>query len=1097
MRQLRLGLLGGFQARLDSGPPLTFRTHKAQALLAYLGLPAGAAHGRDQLPALPWGEIRDEQARSSLRQALYDLRRALGACAPALLHTDGETVALDPAAVDVDVATFTRLVGEGTPHALEQAASLYQGDLLAGSTVKEDPWEAWLMEERERLRELAVQGLTRLLTHQRTSGAAEAALRTAQQLLALDRLQESVHRTLMQLYAELGRRGAALRQYQHCVSVMQRELGLEPEAQTKQLYQDIVRQRASASGAGAAGPAPSPDGRQLFRAGPATRPVETPLVGREAEMAQLHVALDEASAGRGRLLAILGEAGIGKSRMVEELIALAARRDCRVLVGRAYESDQILFFGPWVDAFSAGELAQDREVLDALGPVWRSELARLLPEVTAPGAPALPGQANHRRLFESVARLLKQLTAPDPLLVVLEDLHWADEASLHLLAFLGRRVQTERMLVAVTAREEELEDARVLRDTLEDLARAEELVPLRLSSLTQPDTVALVRMLVPASAAATVEELGAQVWIASEGNPFVVVETMRALQEGAATPGMALPERVREVIERRLGRLADRSRSLLAVAAAIGREFDFDLLRCASGLDEDATAEGVEELVRRRVLTVVGERLAFTHERIREVAYSGLLRWRRRRLHYKIAEALEGLHADNLEPHYEALGLHYQQAEAWPKATLYLHQAANKAVSRSAYQRAIRCFEHALAALEHLPPERAALEDAIAIRLDLAPVLAATRSFAAPEVGDVYLKALALCEKVGETPKLFRTLCGLARFHGARGALRTARDLGEHLIALARRGQDPALMMEAYHTQSAILFSLGALAAAWDHAEQGIALYDPQQHSGHAFLYGGHDPGVCFMTHAAWALWMMGYPDQALQRVEDALSLARELAHPYTLAHALYYAAVLHMQRGEGPTVQARTEEVLALATEHDAPRWLVLATALRGRLLVEQGALEEGIALMRLGAAAHEWRDHLYYGVLLADACGRAGKTDEGLSVVNGGLARVSSTGFRYYEAELYRIKGELLLTSPAEAESCFQQARDIARGQMATSLELRATMSLSRLWQRQGKPAGARAMLAETYDRFTEGFDTVDLEQAKALLDHLAGPSGSDASC
>jgi len=246
------------------------------------------------------------------------------------------------------------------------------------------------------------------------------------------------------------------------------------------------------------------------------------------------------------------------------------------------------------------------------------------------------------------------------------------------------------------------------------------------------------------------------------------------------------------------------------------------------------------------------------------------------------------------------------------------------------------------------------------------------------------------------------------------------------------------------------------------------------------------------MTHAAWALWFLGYPDKALQRAQDGLTLARELSHPYTLAHALYFSAVLHMQRGEGPAVQARTDEVLGLATEQDSPRWLTMATALQGQLQVEQGALAEGIAQMRHGAGALEWRDHFYYEALLAAAWGSAGKTAEGLSVVNEGLARALSTGLRYYEAELHRIKGELLLKPPAvievEAESCFHQAIDIAHGQMATSLELRAVMSLSRLWQRQRKRAKARAVLAETYGRFTEGFDTVDLQEAKILLEELA---------
>ena len=245
MTRLHLNLLGGFEARPESGSSLTFRTQKAQALLAYLAVPPGQAHRRDKLAALLWGAMRDEQARASLRQALYDLRKNLGDAAGAL-RTEGDTVLLDPTAVDLDVMKFTGIAGEETPEALEQAALLYRGDFLDGFTVDEEPFETWLLEERGRLRELAIEALARSLSHQRKTGALAAAVRTARRLLAIDRLQEPVHRTLMRLHAQLGQRAAALRQYQHCVTVLQRELGVEPELETKQLYQEVLTQRATA-----------------------------------------------------------------------------------------------------------------------------------------------------------------------------------------------------------------------------------------------------------------------------------------------------------------------------------------------------------------------------------------------------------------------------------------------------------------------------------------------------------------------------------------------------------------------------------------------------------------------------------------------------------------------------------------------------------------------------------------------------------------------------------------------------------------------------------------------------------------------------------
>src|SRR5437867_5325272 len=267
MARLSLALLGGFQARLESGSPLALPTKKAQALLAYLAIPLGRAHPRDKLATLLWSGIREESARASLRQTLFATRKALGKTKPPALLVEGETLALNRSLVDGDVAAFERLVAEGTPEALASAAALYQGDLLAGFAVDEPPFEEWLVTERERLRELASEGLAKLLAHQRKAGAAEAAVQTALKLLALDPLQEPVHRTLMRLYAELGRRGAALRQYQHCLGMLQRELGVEPEAETKQLYQEILRQRLSRSPA-------------------AARPQDEPMIARNASQSE-------------------------------------------------------------------------------------------------------------------------------------------------------------------------------------------------------------------------------------------------------------------------------------------------------------------------------------------------------------------------------------------------------------------------------------------------------------------------------------------------------------------------------------------------------------------------------------------------------------------------------------------------------------------------------------------------------------------------------------------------------------------------------------------------------------------------------------------
>jgi predicted ATPase len=350
-------------------------------------------------------------------------------------------------------------------------------------------------------------------------------------------------------------------------------------------------------------------------------------------------------------------------------------------------------------------------------------------------------------------------------------------------------------------------------------------------------------------------------------------------------------------------------------------------------------------------------------------------------------------------------------------------------------------------------------------------------------------------------------------FYNTRAELQTARELAEQLLRLAQRVQEPAFFLVAHLSLGTTLFFLGELTRARGHLEQSIARYDPQQHRVHAFLYGGHDPGVSCLSYEAWVLWRLGYPDQALKKGQEALTLAQELSHPYSLAFALNFAVYIHQCRRERQAAQERAESAITLSTEQGFPHWLAMGTFCWGWALVEQGQAEEGIPQMRQGLAAYRATGaevgRPYSLALLAEACGKVGQAEEGLTVLAEALAAVQKTGERMWEAEIYRLKGELSLqsevrspkseiTSPqhptpstqaeAEAEACFLKAIEIAHRQQAKSLELRAVMSLSRLWQKQGKKEEARQMLAEIYGWFTEGFDTADLQEAKVLLEELA---------
>ncbi|HET6317637.1 MAG TPA: AAA family ATPase, partial [Chloroflexota bacterium] len=487
MANLKLMLLGGWEARLGSGARLSLATRKAQALLAYLGVRSGQSHPRDKLAALLWGQRSDDLARGGLRHALVALRKTLGDTGREALRIDGQSVALDPAWVNVDVVAFEALVAAGTPQSLEEAGDLYRGDLLQGFSVNEPAFEEWLVVERERLREMALEMLAKLLAQQSKGGGTEGAIQTAVRLLGLDPLQEAAHRTLMRLYAQQGRRGAALKQYQVCVGALKRELGTEPEAETRQLYRELLRRPAVAATPAEAGRNPhARSAHNVEVPAPNLPAAETPLFGRQAELGRLRDALDDAVRGHGHIATVVGEAGIGKTRLVSALVAEAQSRGCLVLVGHCHESDSILPFGPWVEVCRSGDVTGDEEIVGALHPTRRAELARLLPEAATAEPP--PASDSALPLFETVAQLIAEITARRPAVVVLEDVHWADEMSLRLLAFVSRRVMAWQTLLIVTARQEELPDAALARRTLDEVSRATGAVAVTLSPLSRADT---------------------------------------------------------------------------------------------------------------------------------------------------------------------------------------------------------------------------------------------------------------------------------------------------------------------------------------------------------------------------------------------------------------------------------------------------------------------------------------------------------------------------------------------------------------------------------------------------------------------------------
>jgi predicted ATPase len=485
----------------------------------------------------------------------------------------------------------------------------------------------------------------------------------------------------------------------------------------------------------------------------------------------------------------------------------------------------------------------------------------------------------------------------------------------------------------------------------------------------------------------------------------------------------------------------------------------------------------------------------FKHALIQDAAYQSLLKSTRQQYHQRIAHVLEEQFPETAEAEPELLAQHYTEAGLAEKAVHYWYHAGQSASERSAHMEVVSHLTKGLELLKTLPETPQRLQREVDMYIALGASLLAVKGYAAAEVGETYTYARQLCEHLDDPHQLVPVLRGLWVYHVVRAEYQTAHALGEQLLTLAQQAQDSAILLEAHRALGTTLFYLGAIASAHTHLTQGIALYDPQQHRASAFLF-GEDAGVVCHSRAAWTLWSLGYPDQGLVRSQAAVTLAQQITHPFSLGYALTIAAVFHQFRREVSAVQEHAEAAIRLTREQGFSYWMAFGAILGGWALAQQGQAQEGIeqinqSLIALRATGAElFRS--YFLALLAEAHGTLGEPEAGLTVLTEALTLVDTTGERWYAPELHRLKGELLLQqnsdNQADAETCFQQAIAIAQNQQAKSFELRTATSLARLWQQQGKHQEAHDLLAPVYNWFTEGFDTLDLMDAKALLEALA---------
>ena len=1020
---LRVRLLGGVDLRLGDRRVQPLGSARGESLLAYLLLHGDAPQQRRHIAFTLWPDSSESQARTNLRHVLHNLRRALPE-ADRFIDAGPRTLQLRPdAPLWLDVAAFEDAIAEGR---LEHAIETYKGELLEGN------YDEWLLEERERLAQLHREALGRLVDQLEERGRFAEAIGYADRLLREDPLREETYRRLIALYDAAGDRARALRTYHACATTLVRELGVEPSAATRAAYESLLAITAEPPGEGAP-----------------LLPPRAPLIGRRAERAHLAEIWRGAEDGRARLVLVTGEAGIGKSRLVEELRSWCVHRGAATAESRSYAAEGEMAYGTLVAWLRC---APFRTPLRRVEPAHLTELARLLPElpseVPGVGAPVpLPEDEQRLRLFEAVRAAI--LSAPMPLLLIAEDLQWCDSPTLQFLDYLLRAEPEARLLVAATARPEELEERERVGRWVAAVRALGVVAEIKLDRLSSDETVLLAeriagRPLDPDKARRLSED--------SEGVPLLVVESLRAETE-VTVPAGGMSDRVRAVIASRLARLSESAAELVGVAATIGREFTVPVLSEASGASEETLVRGLDELWRRAIVRARGpSSYDFSHGKIREAAYSALSPPEARDHHLRVARALLRSRSGELEAASGEIAAHYEAAGAAEDAITWLTRAADTAQRLYASAEAVRFLERALRLVPTLPAttERDALELRLLTALP-APLLA-VEGYLSGRLAEVHGRALELADALDvdlEAP-LIRSLA-LASL--ARGEFEAGRAFAERLRERGEREGDDVLTVESGYVLGIAAYWQGRLAAARAHFEETIERCRPEQRSAHLVSY-GQDPEVVCLTRLAHTLWLLGDKEGAERARALSLELADERGHPYSRAVAMVFAGLLAVDQRDEERLRSYADELASDDRGSEAPQITIVAELFAELIEVFSGRPTTGAARVQ-SIVTEARRDepatpgfHALLMRILLEAFAAAGEAGAGLAAADEALRMGGGT--ELWEAEIRRLRAEFISAlgaAPRDVEAELMRAVQVASGQGAQAFALRARASRERL--------------------------------------------------
>lgn len=1169
MPRLHLYVLGSLKVELDDSL-VEIPRRKVLALLIYLVV-RGEPQSRDSLATLFWPEYDQKRARANLREVLWRLRQTLG---DGWLMTEGEMVGLSPdAELRLDLAEFNARIATSNPHTLEEAVALYRGDFLAGFSLTDSPaFDDWQFFQAESTRQSMSSALDRLVTEYTVSGALDQAIGHARHCLALDNLHEPAHRTLMRLYARSGRQAAALRQAEECARLLAEELGVDPEAETLALTAAIRAREIKADDPVTSAQPVAPV--QWIDAAPPEISEELPVperplfVGRAAQLAQLEEALAQALDSQGQLRLITGEAGAGKSALIAEFVqrSQSIHTGIAVVLGSCdAQSGQNDPYLPFREIFAqlmgsqqrstgerngtvhtpqtVGEIAcralleegsilvesfvpasaQQRLVERARSAGWQGEIPSNTPAMSN------PQPVDQSRIFAQAVAVLQSIAVHFPLILVLEDLHWADRASLGVLFRLVRQSQEARLLILGSYRAEAMSqqrqgEAHPMVEIMAEMQRNRGDISIDLEAARSAEGQAWVDGVLDAESNQLPASFRQALYRQTGGHPLFVVELLQDLKDtgalvtdrdgawvmGAGLDWQNLPARVEGAIAGRMAHLSAEQRWWLTIAAVMGEHFLAEVVAHVAGIDPRelaqslsgslqeqhrlVEAEGVERLAGQRLT-----RYRFRHNLMQVYLYEGLDAVQRVYLHEDVAGALESVYGADVAQMAAPLARHYQMAGVTTKAVAYLIMAGEEAMRLTANGEAFEYFSQAAGLLSMVPDSRERQQEAFGVQFSLGKILSLVHGVATPESGEAYIQALALSRQLRDSRKTVEVLYELTCQAQLRGELDVAQRYGHECLRMAEEVQDPELFMQANRTLGTIAHTLGQHADAVACGDHIIAFYRTRRTT---LAYDEVYDLASTLANMGFNLVPCGYPDRALDQAQEGLALLQRLDHQFGIGICLGSISTIYLLRGEWRESLSYAEQTLDLANIYSFHQLHLFAQIVQGVGLTRLGQAGRGISTVRQAIAGREAiNTHFGNGThlaRLAEACGAIGRVGEGLTLIDEGLEQSARINDRHSEGKMYQIKGDLLLrqnlhwdqqsVAQQEAEMCFRRAIEIAQSQQAKLWEARALASLCRLHHAQGRDEGYGEQLADLYAWFSEGFETEDLREAQAVLQEIS---------